>query len=514
MDFRNLFASASASLALALALFSGPSFLPAPTEPSYDHTTEIIQLADAAYARHAKGGGSTSVAGSIYWPNGIVNAASGSYTDVNTAITAAVDGQQVVIPCSGTTYTWTTGITTTKQILVRAATLNSTYQGRLTQCVTILNSVNGTSTPLLEFTTGNSYHVGMAGISCAMTISNSATANACLRFNGTGTMIPLAWDNQFQTNQQNASETDDQIVVFLSTGGVLWNNYFIPYPSGTYGDTVGPTVGCVQVNKPNGSAQASWQTNSTMGTLDVGGTNNVYIEGNTFLNAGVYACPDVDEGGRAVIRYNYYDGAGLDMHGFTSNNLGYHGGRHVEVYNNTFTVSNVNRNLGGKWIWTRMGTIVLYSNTFTNSPNSNFPMKLAMTVGETNSNQGGPPNTYFDSSGKPLTTDTKPVPSQNGYGWNAGADAVDSIYAWSNTYGSQQLNGSGCTTTNTPICIDANWSVNPPQLIEFGTEVMDEYHGLGGGTANLAKPNGPWNGNSGAYAGSSYPHPVIAAGGL
>lgn len=449
-------------------------------------------------------GPQNALVSNVFWPNGSITAASASQADVQAAVNAASDGMVVFIP-DGSSAVWTTGIVTTKQICIRAQTVHSTYLGRTTQSVTISNQIPGGTaglSPCISMTSGNNYHVGVAGIYFASPLGGGSDLNyGTVFFTGTGNKVPLIWDCVLECNELYTGNVDAARVTFHGIGGIMWNCWWQPHPGGNYQDG----VGCAAVSTVTISPYQAipWKSNSTMGTLDAGGINNVYLEGNTFLNASYNSTPDIDKAGRAVIRYNLFDGCGLTTHGYTSDNTGYNGGRHVEIYNNIFQISNANRNVGGKRAWFRMGTAVIFSNQFLDQVGNNYSPKPG-TMGESNPNQGGGP--YFDSGGVPLSGDSYPIPSQPGMGWYNGAPAADPIYVWNNSYATKQFNGG------VPWGIDTGWANGG--FIQYGRDVMDEYHGLSGGAANLAKPSGAWNGFAGAYAPLSFPHPIIIQGNL
>lgn len=474
------------------------------TPASVETDTVTVRVTDSLSTTTTKTFSITVAANSSasYWPNGDIIAASGAYTDVLAAVNTATDGMRVLIPPGGP-FVWTQGIKTTKQIFVGAQSLNSVFQGRTNQGVIISNqtvpvSGGGTATSAcLSFTSGNTYHCGTAGIYWATPLVGSDACYGNIYVTGTGSKVMLVWDSAFECNSIGTGAIDAQRINFHSVGGLLWNCYFMPTPGGTWGDTVGPQADIVIGAYPFG--QISWQSNSTMGVLDTTGTNNVYVEASTFVYASNQGTIDSDKTGRVVLRYCNIQGCGFTGHGFTSNNLGYNGNRHFEIYNNAFSIPNANRNLGGPFFWTRMGTGVVYNNTFTDQPGNNYNPSPG-TIGESNPSQHGAP--YFDANGAPLLTDQYPIPSQPGQGWFNGAAVSDPLYMWNNVYGTKMNHG------NQPWGINSSWSLPTIDLLAYGRDLMDEFHGLGGGTANLPKPSGAWNGNAGPYAGYNYPHPA------
>jgi len=323
----------------------------------------------------------------------IVTAASCSQADVNNAVGASSNGDTVMIPngsCS-----WTSGLSTTKQIVIRAQNYTPTQGGTMTRSVTITNN---SSTPLFSLTSGNSYHVQLSGIRFN---EGSGSANH-VRMNGTGTKPPLLNDCSFEVKQRNGTSFDVAVVSWLSLGGIEWNSYYNGLAAGA-SDGVGPNGSSRVVNSPR-----DWATASTMGTADTGGLVNTYLEDSTAVNVGQF--PDVDHHGRAVIRYNTLDGAIYGQtHGFTS---GTFQGRHVEVYNNTFSVTNPNRNHSGRYYWIRAGTFVFTENVVNNSIPQEYGNVSQVIIGDT---QG---------------LGSYPVPRQPGFGHNGITNVSDPIYIW------------------------------------------------------------------------------------
>jgi hypothetical protein len=143
-----------------------------------------------------------------------------------------------------------------------------------------------------------------------------------------------------------------------------------------------------------------------MGSRDTNGLINVYFEDNTIKNLG--QCPDVDDHGRAVFRYNDIDGCSGLTHGFTST----WGGRHVEYYNNAFHVSTNGVNISGRYFWLRAGTAVFFNND----------------VQRENRGYGLPVQVGFIVEG----SGSYPKPRQVGRGWENG-DVSDPVYLWNQT---------------------------------------------------------------------------------
>lgn len=323
-----------------------------------------------------------------------INAASCSLAHVQAAVNAAVDGDRVVIPNGS--CAWAGGIKTTKQIKIEAQNYVPTSRGTMTRSVTITN--NSTSGPLLEFTSGNTFHVGVAGIRF-----NEGSGNQNhVRFGGSGTKVPLINDCAFEIRERSGNNPDIAALAWLAQGSVVWNSYFVGVGAG-FGGQCCPGGASIWISSPR-----AWNTPSTMGALDTNGIVNVYFEDSTLKD--ISQSPDVDNNGRVVIRYSLLDGVTGLTHGFTSAS----GGRHVEYYNNTFQSTTSNRNLAGRYFWLRAGTAVFTDNVV-NSQNHGYGTPQLLDIG--------------DITG----LGSYPQPRQPGWGHNGSTSVSDPIYIWNQT---------------------------------------------------------------------------------
>lgn len=336
------------------------------------------------------------------WPNGSVTADSASLTDVQAAVDAASDGQRVLIPNGD--VTWAGGISTTKQILIRAQNYTPTAAGTegagtMSRNVTIASS---TTSPLFTFTTGNTYHVGVAGIRF-----DAGADHNYLSFSGSGTKVPLLSDCSFEWPLDNGNNPGDAFVAWLCLGGVMWNCYW--ESTRTNPDDIG-ALG-VFLDSPR-----SWETASTMGTLDTDGNINVYVEDSTSVdNDAIF---DVDKASRLVVRNCFFEGSWFLTHGFTSGV--YEGGRAVEIYDNQFqsTTTDPNaRNLAGRYFWLRAGTVLITGNNFDGPVDTEAygPTLNCLQIGDNTAPSGND------------------GPMQPGWGHNGSTDVRDPMYVWSNT---------------------------------------------------------------------------------
>lgn len=382
-------------------------------------------------------------------------AASASLAHVQTAVDASSDGDTVTIPNGSAT--WSGGITTTKQIIIRALNYTATPAGMVgagatTRNVTLANS--SSSAPLFSFTTGNSYHCGVAGIAFTM---NGSSTKAHVLIAGSGTKIGLVQDCYF--SHVTRFSPSQGAIVWTALGGLMWNCY-ADAPGATAASGGPGTDGAgFLINSPR-----SFSTASTMGMLDSTGLVNVYIEDCTFVNLGQW--PDSDKAGRVVVRYSRLNGTWGVTHGFTSGagNMG----RHIEYYNNRFeTTDTSGRNMAARYVWVRGGTALLTDNTAVMAANTSQYAGGSvdqLTVGD-NTNPGS-----YPQAGQP------------GWGHNGSTDVLDPMYVW---------NQSGNEAYSFHFDGNAGWD---------GIVLQNREYYLNNG----AKPG---------YVKYTYPHPLRAGGG-
>lgn len=323
-------------------------------------------------------------------------AASSALSAVQAAVNASSDGDTVLIPNG--TVTWTGGITTSKQITIRAENYTATPAGTSGAGATTRSVIinNNSSSDLFAFTTGNTYHQSIAGIRFNDSAGN---AGSHISFTGSGTKVPLIQDCYFENS--DAGTPNRQRIHISCRGGVMWNCYI----NGTHSiDIAGDTCFVIK------DVPRQWNTASTMGMLDTGGDINFYVEDTTFKNVG--NCPDIDVGGRAVVRYFIYDGAWAETHGFTSGI----GGRHFEFYNGVWKITTLQRNIAARYMYLRAGTGVFTDNDVQNPPDPGYyGSPIQVSIGDTTA-----PGAY-------------PQAQAPGWGHNGSTHILDPIYIWNQT---------------------------------------------------------------------------------
>lgn len=333
------------------------------------------------------------------WPNGSVTAANATLAAVQAAVNAAVDGQRVLIPNGS--EAWAGGISTTKKILIRAQNYTATEQGTLTRSVTITN--NAGTTPLFAMVNGSTYHIGLAGIRFN---EGSGTGNY-LSVGGSGNKVPLLSDCTFECGTRGGNNPTNAFIAWTTQGGVVWNVWW----QTTRTDWNLVLGGGIFFDSPR-----AWQTASTMGMDDTNGDVNVYVEDSTAMN--IDSVFDVDQRGRLVVRGCHFDGTWFLTHGFTSGM--YAGGRHVEIYDNTFVSTNTvphAKNLSGRYFWLRAGTVVITGNS---------------AAGPVDTQSYGP-NIDLLQMGDNTSPSGSDGPMQPGWGHNGTTDIREPIYMWGNT---------------------------------------------------------------------------------
>ena len=371
-------------------------------------------------------------------------AANATQAAVQTAVNAAVDGDRVLIPDGSAT--WTSGISTTKQIIIRAQNYTPTpagctgspnytpRSGASSRNVTITNN---SASALFNFTTGSSYHCGVGGIR----FNDSGNDGAVISATGSGSKPLLIFDNYIAYDNRNWPQ-EHFLELQNLVGGVMWNCVMAGTLLSPPGD------GAFLIKSSRG-----WTTDSTMGSADTSGIVNFYCEDCTFTNAGI--CPDIDDNGRYVARYCDYNGSWAETHGFTSLT----GGRHWEFYHNRFRQTTAQRNLAGRYFWARAGTGVFTENRVDQQVDPGYyGTNILLDIGDNTTPTSNPQN------------------RQPGWGWStASGNMHDPMYIWSQT-GAQAYTWS----------VESAWTAN---IVE-GSEII-----VNAG----AKPG---------YAQYTYPHPL------
>jgi hypothetical protein len=267
----------------------------------------------------------------------IVNAASPSYTDVNIAVTLAVDGDTVVVPAG--TADWTNTLTYSKAITLQGAGIGNTI---------ILEDEGVYSPELLNLNTqiGKNYRV------TGFTFTTGSRANGAY---GAGLILLNGYNSWFRvdhclfTNVQNVGVNVagpfgvvDHCTFYFNVGAGVVKVYSQYYASTNY--------------SLQNFGDGSWSAPGSLGTI-----NAFYLEDCVMVwtyPSGVPSATDGYGGCRVVYRNNILTNCAIQWHG-TGSSGRWRGGRQFEVYNNLF----VNTFGGGAAGQSRSGTGVVYSNT-------------------------------------------------------------------------------------------------------------------------------------------------------
>lgn len=389
-----------------------------------------------------------------------IMASSASRDAVQAAVNAAVDGDTVLIPNGSAT--WTSGIKTTKQIIIRAQNYTPTARPTTSTTRNVVITYSGTTGPAFDMTSGNNFHCGVGGIKFLPPVAGDQGGQSSgiwgyVRFSGAGSKPPLLFDCHFVGNErQSVSAGEAAFLSIDSQGAVVWNTLFdgsqVP-PGNAGGGGDGMSGAGIHISSPR-----AWTTASTMGTLDTNGTINVYFEDCHLL---IWGQADVDDDGRLVVRESTMNGTSWQTHGFTSST----GGRHVELYDCDFINTVNNRNFN-RYFWLRAGTVLFADNNASNQ-NTGYGTPRLLDIGD-NTNPSG----------------SYPIPRAPGRGyWTS--HVADPIYLWNNTGGAGSSWG-----------VQSAWQ----SQVQQGRDIF---------VNSGAKPGVAGSGGT-AWAKYKYPHPARA----
>ena len=351
-----------------------------------------------------------------------------------------------------------------------------------TQPLTIIS--NASASPLIVLHESSSGNASISGIKFLNNGSTSTTAYLDLA--GGLTTKPLLIHDCFFENIGNydcirSAEADG---FGATTHGVVWNCYAMAAPF-----SQSQLFIHIKVETQNGA----WTHPSTMGSNDVGGTNNFYLE-NCYV-AGYLNAGDFDDNAKAVWRYSTFDNAGTGTHGADSSSYGV---RHYEFYENTFLFNGYNNGTTMNvnwWFYLRGGSGVFFSNFLPAISSTDYGTKSSFNMTVMNLQRNAGPHPCWGAG----TTNGAdyPAPRQVGMGYVTGLSASDSytyngdsepLYAWGNTgsgataFGRTDFGGTSCASPDTT----ANYIV-------YGRDVFTN-------TVDASYP--------GAY---TYPHPLTLA---
>lgn len=374
------------------------------------------------------------------------NAASCSFTNVQSAVTSSASGDTVIIPaCSQTN--WSSTLTITKGITLQGAGVGSTIIGDNVSKGGAGCSGGG---PLVSWSVDNPKSFRMTGLTI---VGVTADPGVCQRGHVTvgGSTHSMRIDHLTINPAQTVS-------IYIS--GDIWGliDHFTH---------VGDFVNGVRVEHLNwnGTSNDTWGDRSWVAAINYGSGEGVYIEDSSFTSTNanfIGGATDCFSGGRIVFRHNTVSMYNNQSHG-TDSDQRHRSCRWQEVYSNTYTYSNVSNLAFINWI--RGGTGVFYNNTVTAAGYSNKIVQVVNCRDASAGCGGGPSYTPWgacngssaydqNSSGGYRCVDQPGSGTSNLLGPDSGGttitpanasvgNALDPIYVWNNT-----LNGSSNNTTS------------------------------------------------------------------
>ena len=399
--------------------------------------------------------GLLAIAGSLWLSANASAATLGATSCAQSAVQAVVNvaltGDTVIVPDGS--CTWTSGVTISgKGIHLKGQTKGG---------VNITHSAG--NNPLVSINTFSARSTEVSNITFLPGTGGSGSSEAeYIEVDGSGRPA-LIHDNYFRTVEFRIG-----CMRWAAVGGVIWNNVFESLQA------EGSSGGCLQLKAEN--LVSSWTTVSTMGTADLNGTANVYIENNTFRKVILQAI-DVDDNMRVVIRYNTFDNSGFVYHGADTSPSG---ARHVEVYNNKFmftlTGSGYNFPLNINW-WTyvRGGTGVFADNEMPDIQSQKWGTKSKILLTLQNLRRKAGPYPCWK---------VYPAPHQVGQSHNGATSVTDPMYIWNNTGSTSAAPGVDDYDTD-----ECGSGMRAADFIKAGRDYV----------VGTAKPG---------YAKYTYPHPL------
>jgi hypothetical protein len=255
-----------------------------------------------------------------------VNANSASLSDVAAAIASAADGDIVTIP--GGTATWTRTLVVRKAIMLQGAGVGSTIIKDAVQSGQLI--VWSLPAGLPSRLTGIEFQDGGR-------INRTNAPGGILHVDGLNTNGSTFRFDHCKWNNLNGPTVFDTVL------GVIDHNTFVI-------DKFSPPIyiyGTHWNGQDNGDG--SWAASTGFGS-----SQWLFIEDNI---SGHGALTDGYAGARFVVRHNQLNDGDIQNHGTESTGR-IRGSRAEEIYNNTFTGTNLNKFIGGS----RSGVVLLHDN--------------------------------------------------------------------------------------------------------------------------------------------------------
>jgi hypothetical protein len=373
--------------------------------------------------------------------------------DVQSAVNSATDGDAVTIPACAQTN-WSSTLTITNGITLQGAGEGVTILGD--------NVPKGGSScsgggPLVAWSVNAPNSFRMTGV----TIVGVATdPGVCQRGH-----ITVGGSTHLMRIDHVTINPAQTVSIYID--GDIWGliDFFTH---------VGNFVNGVRVEHVNwnGGSNDSWGDRSWATPIDYGSPEGIYIEDSSFTSTSpdyIGGAVDCFSGGRLVFRHNTVSMLNIQSHGADSDQR-HRACRWMEIYNNTFTYSNVNDLAFIAWI--RGGTGVVFNNTVTAAGYANKIVQ-AVNCRDASAGCGGGPNytpwgacdgsSPYDqnSTGGYRCVDQPGSGTSNLLGPDPGGgitpantwvgNILDPIYVWGNT-----LNGSSDNVTSGSTNVASN----------------------------------------------------------
>jgi hypothetical protein len=385
-----------------------------------------------------------------------------SYSDVSAAVQTAAAGDTISVPAGN--CSWSSSLSISKAITLQGAGIGKTF------------IVNNASTSLIAITESVAGNILVRGFDFSVGTGGSFFIDVFFLTNGKPVLINA---NNF-TLQANGNA-----LRFQTNRGVIWANTFTGTPVGS---------NCLDNasalrHKPSG---LPWSTPATFGNTDINGDLNLYFEANTLTD--VLEAIDVDDNGRAVVRYNTFTNSAVVSHGDDTSAFG---GRYYEAYNNTFVLdtspkcSGLPTNVNG-FISLRGGTALIHDNVIPTPSSPTWGNKGSVVFYVFMLRRNAGPYPCWGTS----TPGSYPAPRQSGWGYTRGGTVagqalqdLEPIYLWNNT-------GTG--------------NYNEPAVLDY---FPNECGSAAPSASNYVQPNREYYTSTAkpGYTPYTYPHPLTGA---
>ena len=408
-----------------------------------------------------------------------VNAASCSSTDVQNAINAAVAGGTVSIPAG--TCSWTSTLNISKGI-----TLSGAGQG-----TTVIqdNVSKGGSTcsgggPLVSWNVPAGSSMRMTNLSIVGVATDPGVCQRGHIFVGGGTH-----SMRIDHITVNPGQTVG-ILIFGDIWGVIDHM--------TWTANFNNAIRVEHLNWNGTSTGDSWGDQSWAQPIHYGSGEGVYIEDSTFTStaAAIGGVTDCFSGGRLVFRHNTVTQYNNQSHGADSDQR-HRACRWQEIYNNTYTYSNINQLAFISWV--RGGTGVFFNNTITAPGYTN---KIVQTTNcrDSNAGCGGGSGSSFSPWGACDGSSPYDQDSAGGY------RCVDQPGS-----GTSKLLGPDSSGSITPSNTWVGNSLDP--IYVWGNTLNGSSNNVTTGSTNVANNRDYVVGTARpSYTAFTYPHPLTQGG--